>query len=194
LETGLIRCSRAAEVVTLNALLKQVAELKKNASSNSVAPSSAPEPVSSPSPQKKKKTPEEELKVMESQWREVINYMAKADSLSRRYFIDTLPLRVEETALVVGFDPEFASEKSTFEAPRIQQIFSRIVERKLGRKVRIKFEPLTPETKKILPTDHLVSKKTSSEEELSGVQKWYADPVIKNVVEAFNGSITDVRE
>jgi hypothetical protein len=30
LETGLIRCSRAAETATINELLKQVAELKKN--------------------------------------------------------------------------------------------------------------------------------------------------------------------
>ena len=43
LETGLVHCSRAAETVTLNELLKQVAELKKNAprQPERVAPPSA---------------------------------------------------------------------------------------------------------------------------------------------------------
>jgi len=203
LETGLIRCSRAAETVTLNALLKQVVELKKNVRPNPVTvPEKQIQPVEEilqpPSDlpeQKKKRSFDEEIKLLENQWRDVIDYMSKVDTLSRRYFIDTVPLRIEETVLVIGIDPEFVSEKAAFEAPRIYKTLSRIVERKLDRKVRIDFESLTSETKKVLPADHLVAeKKESSDEELSGVQKWYKNPVVKEVVEAFNGAITDVRE
>jgi DNA polymerase-3 subunit gamma/tau len=204
LETGLIRCSRVAETVTLNALLKQVVELKKNARPNSVTASEKQiqpvEETTQPPPnnlvqQKKKRSFDEEIKLLENQWRDVIDYMSKVDTLSRRYFIDTVPLRIEEAVLVVGVDPEFVTEKEAFEAPRIYQTLSRLIERKLDRKVRIDFEPLTSETKKVLPADHLVAeKKESSGEELSGVQKWYKNPVVKEVVEAFNGAITDVRE
>jgi len=195
LETGLIRCSQVSETVTLNALLKQVAELKKNAKPNAVTPptSSVP-PVSAPEPEKKKRTVDEEIKILEYQWRDVIDYMSKADSLSRRYFIDTVPLRVNDSCLVVGYDPEFATEQEAFKAERTLQTLSRVVERKLERKVRIDFEPLTEETKKELPADHLVSSEKENDVELTGIRKWYANPIVKNVVEAFNGEITDVRE
>jgi len=195
LETGLIRCSQVSETVTLNALLKQVAELKKNAKPNAVTPptSSVP-PVSAPEPEKKKRTVDEEIKILEYQWRDVIDYMSKADSLSRRYFIDTVPLRVNDSCLVVGYDPEFAAEQEAFKAERTLQTLSRVVERKLERKVRIDFEPLTEETKKELPADHLVSSEKENDVELTGIRKWYANPIVKNVVEAFNGEITDVRE
>jgi len=203
LETGLIRCAQIAETVSLNALLKQIAELKKNIKSNAVIqPKEQIQPqkksvqtTPSLTEQKKKRTFEEEISLLESQWRDVIDYMSKADSLSRRYFIDTVPLRIKETALVIGFDPEFVSEKEAFEAPRIYQTLSRLIERKLGRKVRIDFEPLSQEIKKVLPADHPVDEeKKTGDEELTEIQKWYRNPVVKNVVEAFNGAIIDVRE
>ena len=57
LETGLIRCSRAAETATLNELLKQVAELKKNFKSGAPVASGVSEaaaPAYGGDPQKKK--------------------------------------------------------------------------------------------------------------------------------------------
>jgi len=57
LETGLIRCSRAAETTTINELLKQVAELKKNFKPGEAAPgvvAEAPAQSYSAEPQKKK--------------------------------------------------------------------------------------------------------------------------------------------
>jgi DNA polymerase-3 subunit gamma/tau len=194
LETGLIRCSRAAETATINELLKQVAELKKNFKSGDATPrviAESPSVVYSAESQKKK-APVDEVKLLSSHWKEVVDRVSKADPLSRRYFLDTVPLRTDATHLVVGFDPEFASEKERFDNSRSKLTLGRAVERYVNRMLGVVFEPLPASVCKSLPTDHPLEGKPPAE--LSGEAKWYANPVVKTVVEAFNGEISDVRE
>ncbi len=194
LETGLIRCSRAAETVTVNELLRQVAELKKNFKSGGEATgviAETPAQNYSAEPQKKK-SHADETKLIYSHWKEVVERVSKADPLSRRYFLDTVPLRTDATHLVVGFDPEFASEKERFDTDRVKLALGRSIERYVNRMLRIVFEPLPATAHQPLPADHPVE--SNSTAELTGEAKWYANPVVKTVVEAFNGQIYDVRE
>ena len=132
------------------------------------------------------------MKLLSSHWKEVVDRISKADPLSRRYFLDTVPLRTDATHLVVGFDPEFASEKDRFDNARVKLALGRAAERYVDRMLGVVFEPLSASAGKSLPTDHPVESKPAAE--LTGEAKWYANPVVKNVVEAFNGEISDIRE
>lgn len=115
--------------------------------------------------------------------------------LSRRYLLDTAPVRVEKSRLVVGFDPEFAKEQERIDGSRAKLVLAKAAERYLGRLLSVVFEPLKVTEKRLLPADHPVTeKKSEPEQELTGTAKWYANPVVKTVVEAFNGEITDIRE
>jgi len=205
LETGLIRCSRAAETATINELLKQVAELKKNFKPGEAAfgvvaetPAqgySAPHKRSPPlrtEPQKKKPDVDE-VELLLKGWHDIIDHISKADPLSRRYFLDTLPLRTDATHLVVGFDPEFSGELERFDNPRTKLAMARAVEKHVGRMLGISFEPLKPGHRRPLPSDHVPAGGDPSPT-LVGEAKWYANPVVKIVVEAFNGEISDIRE
>ncbi|MBT8041643.1 MAG: DNA polymerase III subunit gamma/tau [Pontiella sp.] len=199
LETGLIRCSRAAETASINELLKQVAELKKNFKSG--APVAAGVAEAAPSgyravPQKKKPIQSGEIDILLAKWNEIVSQVGKADPLSKRYLLDTAPLRVNETQLVVGYDPEFADEElSRFDDSRAKLALGRAAERYLGRLLSISFEPLKPDDRRPLPADKPVNKNNPEQKnELTGIKKWYANPVVKTVVEAFNGEITDIRE
>ena len=185
LETGLIRCSRAAETATVNELLKQVAELKKNAASGQLT-LNEPSAEAYPAPQIKNESRDEPAELI-AHWHEIIERISKADPLNRRCFLDTTPLRIDGDHLVVGFDPEFSSELERFDNSRTKVALARAVERYLGRMLSVSFEPLPPETAR--PADD-----ASGPSELSGEAKWYANPVVKTVVEAFNGEITDIRE
>ena len=194
LETGLIRCSRAAETATINELLKQVVELKKNFKSGGAASgviAETPTQSYSAEPQKKK-SHDDETKLISTHWKEVVERVSKADPLARRYFLDTVPLHTDATHLVVGFDPEFAGEKERFDTDRIKVALGRSIERYVNRMLGIVFEPLPATARKPLPADHPVESKPTTE--LTGEAKWYANPVVKTVVEAFNGQIYDVRE
>ncbi len=195
LETGLIRCSRAAETASINELLKQVAELKKNfksgGPSGAVAESS---PTYGNAPQKKKPSTDE-LALLLKNWHNIIDHVAKADPLSHRYYLDTLPLRTNESHLVVGFDPEFSTETERLETSRAKVALARAVEKYAGRMLSVSFEPLKPDDRRPLPADHVVTETgNGSTEELTGPAKWYANPVVRTVVDAFNGEINDIRE
>ena len=198
LETGLIRCSRAAETATLNELLKQVAELKKNFKSGAPVASGVSEaaaPAYGGDPQKKKRTDPAEVELLLKHWHEIVDHVGKADPLSRRYFLDTAPLRADTDHLVVGYDPEFNEEQERFDDSRAKLALARAVERYLGRLPAILFEPLKSDDRRPLPADHPVGDAGNADDrELTGLSKWYANPVVKTVVEAFNGEIEDVRE
>lgn len=196
LETGLIRCSRAAETVTLNELLKQVAELKKNVKSGGASEVVAETPAQgyAADPQKKKPAADE-IEQLLKKWHEIIDRIAKTDPLSRRYFLDTTPLRTDATHLVVGFDPEFSGELERFDNPRSKLTLARMVEKHVGRLLSVSFEPLQPEDRRpATAAPEINSKADQPSSGLSGEAKWYANPVVKTVVEAFNGQISDVRE
>ncbi len=191
LETGLIRCSRAAETATINELLKQVADLKKNFKSG------GPTAVTPNSGEPQKKKPIEaggEIDLLLKNWHAIVGHVGKADPLSRSYLLDTAPLRIDGTHLVVGFDPEFSGERQRFDDDRTKLALARAADRHVGRMLAVSFEPL-PVDHKPLPADHLVARSESGDaQELSGQRKWYANPVVKTVINTFNGEITDVRE
>ncbi len=194
LETGLIRCSRAAETVTINELIKQLAELKKNFKPGESTGVVAEVPTQGYSAEPQKKKPDvDEVELLLKGWHSIINDISKADPLSRRYFLDTAPLRTDATHLVVGFDPEFSGELERFDNPRAKLALARVVEKHVGRMLGISFEPLKPSHRRPLPSDH-VPASGAPKEALTGTAKWYANPVVKTVVEAFNGEISDIRE
>jgi DNA polymerase-3 subunit gamma/tau len=198
LETGLIRCSRAAETATINELLKQVAELKKNFKSGAPIAKGVAEDAQETygsGTQKKKNASSGEIERLLLKWHEIIDQVGRADALSKRYFLDTAPLRTDDTHLVVGYDPEFSDELKRLDDSRAKLALARAVEKKIGRLLSIRFEPLKPDDPRPLPADKPVSDSSADDTvQLNGIAKWYANPVVKTVVETFNGEITDIRE
>jgi DNA polymerase-3 subunit gamma/tau len=197
LETGLIRCSRAAETVSINELLKQVADLKKNFKSGPVAHSALAEtaPSNGAVGQKKKIAAADETERLFSKWHAIIDQVGKADALSRSYLLNTAPLRTDKTHLYVGFDPEFTSDCTRLEDARTKLALARAAEKYVGRMLSIAYEPLKADDRRPLPSDSPVNDQGPDDTVvLTKEQKWYANPVVKTVVDAFNGEITDIRE
>ena len=172
-----------------------MAELKKNFKSGVAgAPDVAAAPYAADA-QKKKPDDSAELNLLFSKWHAIVDQVGRADPLSRRYFLDTAPLRVDSQHLVVGFDPEFKADEQRFSDDRVKLALARAVDRFIGRMLSISFEPLQPDDRRALPADHQVTpEKGAVEKPADGMAKWYANPVVKTVVEAFNGEISDVRE
>ncbi len=195
LETGLIRCSRAAETATLNELLKQVGELKKNFKSGAALSASPTQTPASTSviDQKKKIDNVDELELLLTNWHKIIDHLSKADALSHRCFLDTAPLRVNAEQIVVGYDPEFKGNLERLEDSRSKLAMARAVNRLLNRMLSVSFEPLKPDDRRPLPTDHPIDQ-NEQKQASTGLAKCYENPAVKPVVETFNGEIEDVRE
>lgn len=230
LETGLIRCARAAETVTLNELMAEIATLKKKGYSltetaplqveEEMQPTKKPEskpdePILEAKPAESKPVEEVpdvpaepvvevpiershnqitvDVQALITDWPHITDAAAKADSLSKSYLHDTVPIALENNILVIGYDPEFASEVERFKEHRLQIALSRSIEKKIGQKFQLQFRPLVGENSQVLPTDHPIEEPTpiALSAELDQVE--YEHPVVKEVVEIFNGRITDIR-
>ena len=230
LETGLIRCARAAETVTLNELMAEIATLKKKGDSltetaplqveEEMQPTKKPEskpdePILEAKPAESKPVEEVpdvpaepvvevpiershnqitvDVQALITDWPHITDAAAKADSLSKSYLHDTVPIALENNILVIGYDPEFASEVERFKEHRLQIALSRSIEKKIGQKFQLQFRPLVGENPQVLPTDHPIEEPMpiALSAELDQVE--YEHPVVKEVVEIFNGRITDIR-
>lgn len=179
LETALIRASRAATVATIDELMKQVAALKGTAA----APAAVQE---TPAAYDVKKKPADDLERLKTAWVGLIEHIAKGAPQAKHYLTDTVPLSVSETHVTIGLDPEFAGERSNLENPRTLLFIQKTLSAFLKRTISADFSLLAG-TPKPLPTDAPVQSPQNK-------QKYYSNPSVRSVLEAFNGEITDVRE
>jgi DNA polymerase-3 subunit gamma/tau len=179
LETALIRASRAATVATIDELMKQVAALKNLPS----APSAVQEDAASYDVKKK---PTDDLARLKTAWVSLIEHISKGVPQAKHYLTDTTPLNVSETHVTLGIDPEFAGERSNLENPRTLLFIQKTLSSFLKRPVSADFNLLAGKPKP-LPADAPVQGPADK-------QKYYQNPSVRSVLEAFSGEIIDVRE
>ncbi|MFA7256366.1 MAG: DNA polymerase III subunit gamma/tau [Kiritimatiellales bacterium] len=179
LETALIRASRAATVATIDELMKQVAALKNLP----VAPTAVQE-ESVAYDVKKKST--DDLERLKTAWIGLIEHISKGASQAKHYLADTVPLSVSETHVTIGIDPEFAGERSNLENPRTLLLIQKTLSSFLKRPVSAGFSVLAGKPK-ALPTD-------APAQGVLDKQKYYENPSVRSVLEAFSGEIIDIRE
>jgi DNA polymerase-3 subunit gamma/tau len=179
LETALIRASRAATVATIDELMKQVAALK-------TLPAAAPAVQEAPAEYDVKKKPTDDLEPLKTAWPTLIEHISKGAPQAKHYLTDTVPLSVSETHVTIGIDPEFANERANLENPRTLLLIQKILSAFLKRPVSADFSVLTGRPKP-LPTD--APAKGSLDK-----QKYYNNPSVRSVLEAFSGEIIDIRE
>ena len=79
-----------------------------------------------------------EVQALVADWSHITDAAAKADALSKSYLHDTVPVALEGHTLVIGYDPEFASEAERFNEHRLQVALGRSIE-KDGTKVPASF-------------------------------------------------------
>lgn len=234
-EIALIRCARAATVVSIDDVLKELATLKEALATGAPPPTSSSQATETPEPKKKRPDvappepsdpepeqeaepePEEELVpppkshspealLAEHQrlfvhWHDLIEQAAHAAPLVKTYLIDAKPLAVTDQEVVVGFDPEFESSMENIDLPRNRNVVQKVLTRFLHREIVVRFkvmdakDTLPGEIK--LPEGHTREKdvaETIPPEALTAEQRWIQEPVVRTVLEEFNGEIIDIRE
>ncbi len=174
LEAALIRASRAATVATIDELMKQVAALKSR---------SVPTTADAPAESGVKKKPSNELNRLKEGWSKRIEQFIKGAPQAKPYLMDTVPLRVTETHVTIGIDPEFASEKESLENQRTIVFIQKTLTDFLERPVSIDFEMLSAKPAPKPMSNGAPDKK-----------QYYENPAVRSVLEAFSGDIETVRK
>ncbi len=180
LEASLIRASRAATVATVDELMQQVAALRGGGGTAAVNEAPADYTV--------KKKPRNDLERLKAAWPKLIEHLTKGLPSAHRYLIDTAPVRVSETHVTIGIDPEFAKEKGSLENPRTIAFVQKTLEQFLKRSVSVNFQTVEGSTADTpLPTDRPAQQKMDKKD-------YYDNPAVQNVLETFRGEIQEIRK
>ncbi len=175
LETALIKCARAAVVVSVDQIMAQLTALRDSVGGSGPGPQSVEvpeEPVSQkPSPPvvqpsaresapthppaartiRSEVNPKDDLAMLSAEWHDFVERVGRVASLARGYLIDAKPLVVTAAHVTIGFDPEFASNKEKMDFPRNIKAVEKVLSEKLNRTVTVDFRVL--DAKSTVPGD-----------------------------------------
>jgi hypothetical protein len=124
---------------------------------------------------------------------------------AKNCLLDAQPLSIDQDTIVIGFDPEFASEKDEMEVSSNRRALVQVIEKMLGREITVKLTVLPG--KQVLPSDIPMPERTAANDEvgqkikkcgrsamtLQAREKWMKNPSVRLTLEAFNGDIIDIR-
>jgi len=169
LETALIRCARAATVVSIEDLLKQINELKSGLGSEPDTVKTAPqsplerdtafrsitgggqmnaeavikEPAGNYEPVKHeapKSAPGDQLEFLLGNWGDIVEKIAKMAVGTKSLLLDARPLEVDDVKVVIGVEQEFASEMERLESPRNKKAIEHVLGTALKHMVAVVFK------------------------------------------------------
>ncbi len=179
LEAALIRASRAAAVATVNELMQAVAALRQNS-----RPDTVQEQTGEAYDVKKKSA--NDLERLKTHWPDLIDQLAGNAPQAARYLRDTVPVRINETHVTIGIDPEFADECASLKTPRINAQIRRRLSELLHRSVAVDIIA-RPGAGPSIPAAPPAGTKNDK-------QIYYKNPAVRGVLEAFDGDIIEVRK
>jgi DNA polymerase-3 subunit gamma/tau len=211
LEVSLIRCARVATTVTIDDILSQINKLKQSmagaatavptARSETIAPPPSPPPAIAPSPGRVEApaaapaaASAEEVADLAARWREFVEKVGVYAPLARSYLRDAKPVEVTRDRVVIGFDPEFASERQKIDVPRNVTAIQKALADVLKRSVSVELRVLAGGAPAALPADSKPDAAKVEGRAPKGKGEWVKDPAVKRALETFHGDIVDIRE
>lgn len=218
LETSLIRCARAATVVTLEEILEKINAIrgvdgihsvdKPEVRQRNTAGFVARRPVQPPVDLLPAAGPAEydgalQTERLRAKWPELIDRMASVAVGSAASMKATVPLSVSETHVRIGYPAEFAEQMANLRAARPQTALRHMIKRVLGRDVLLDFEavddlsmlPAPAPLPTVYDAAHEPAAAVAEAPSGDGIRRqsdWYNHPDVRKVLEAFNGMIAEV--
>lgn len=217
LETSLIRCARAASVVSIDEILEKLRHVEETAGATDSgtalrvpAVGEAPERPESPArnmivkdaevadpPVPEPRTTSEmalkdvkmdDLERLTAHWHDITDKIAKLAIETRNVLSDVGPDKVEPDRVVLAIDEEFASEISTLQGPRAKKAIEHVLSNFLGRQVSVSFTAKDSVRKPPTGGDKESGSATKT------TRRLIDDPVVEKARKVFKGRVTDVRD
>ena len=200
LEVALVRGCRAARVASLDEVLRsvQAARAEWAIGSGSAAEAEAlpllaeepasyeAKPVSEPQPASPSSV-QDELAKLNQRWPKLVEQIGNTVLLAKKYLVDARPVSVVGSHVVIGFDPEFASEIESVRNARTQKVVQHAIREVLGRDVAVEFKVLGVAAAAPKPGTGDAAKPAAKDK-----REWAKHPTVNRVLETFNGDISEI--
>ncbi|NQU11539.1 hypothetical protein HQ590_12160, partial [bacterium] len=198
LEIALIKAIKARTALGIDAVLRQLNELRQPAGSPEPGPdrgvphpasgaAAAPDPAAPPAA------------ALAEAWAYAVGHLAKVNALAGSYLVGTRPIGLRGKVLVVGFDAEFAERREFVDTGRNRELLQHKLKEKLHREVGLKFEvvdnlaPAAPPPGREAPAPGRPARSDPSSSKKNAAD-FRDDPLIKKALEVFKGHIVEVRQ
>ncbi len=220
-ETALIRCARAATVVTIEEILTKINALKGSGDLHDVPKAEARQPAASlfeakrpaPPPRETRRPSrpaapaDQELAKLKAEWGSLVERVSRHAVGVKGALRDAQPVAIDNLCLTIGYAPEFAEEMENFKSPRVRAALQHVLKSMLHREVSVEFEAVedlaptvkakpVPEPVYAVPESkpQKVAESAESEKMRHSRADWQQNPEVQRVLDTFNGTIMDVRE
>jgi len=179
---------------------QKVATTSLFASNHSAADAAAPAPfprqkMPLPQPAGQPATPVDVS--FEKIWKELLDQLAKYNSMLRSNIVEGRPISMDATTLVIGFDPEFKLEKESVDTPRsretIQAILRELTRKAMNVKVVFADDPSIPCGDECDSSHHATQEHSLPKNAESPDKRFEDDPQIRKALEIFKGEIVEIR-
>jgi len=221
-ETALIRCARAATVVTIEEILTKInaikgsgdlhdvpkAEVRQPAASLFEAKRPAPPPRETRRPSRPPAPADKELAKLKAEWGSLVEKVGRHAVGVKGALRDAQPVAIDNLHLTIGYAPEFAEEMENFKSPRTRAALQHVLKSMLRREIAVEFEavedlaptvrpqPEPPaETVYAVPESEpeRVAEPAATEKQQRTRSEWQQNADVQKVLDTFNGTIMDVR-
>lgn len=226
LETVLIRCARAATVVTLDEILDKINALREQQGSGGSAKTinqqveasyeirqaakaepivcesdgraGAPESVPSGAGEGKRgeavadASDQERLVRLQAKWSEVVGRVSRLTPGASLAMKELVPISVHGDVIELGFNLEFRERMDIMQQPRTRSGLTQVLRRLLGFEVRVSLKGVDGALPDVVG-EHESKVTTGGGQKSRRRSDWYTDPHVRQVLEAFNGDIEEVK-
>ena len=158
-EVALIKAIETRNAVSIDAVLKQLTQLRdsdggavvaESTTQTTRAPATAVSPtptrhqaapVSTPAPaeMRPRETPSAPTTDLESLWRELVEAIGRASAFTRSYFLEAFPVSFANGVLTIGFDPEFSDHVALVDTTKTRTLVSTKMQELGHPNVQVKF-------------------------------------------------------
>ncbi len=176
-EIALVRAIKSRQMVSLDAVLKKLNELRDS----SAVVAEPPKPGNdAPS----------HAGTLEEAWAYALDHLGKATPLAKSYFVGTQVIGLKAGTLTIGFSPEIPERRDLADTARSRELLQAKLKEFLHTDVTLKFEL----AESVAPRLPATPKATASAPARKDSEDFKDDPLIKKALDIFKGQIVDVRK
>ncbi len=184
------------------------------------APAAVPEPASKKKTDDVTDCAADTCRQLTDHWHEITERAAAMAPMAKSALLDTRPVAFEDGKLTIGLDPEFADDLHRLENTRTQRALQRTLNQHLGSAPSLSFRLMTEQERAAMgarpatnspangsPTDSMPATAADDSPQQSlpaapplsprspaALSKWQDEPLVRNTLEAFQGTIIEVRD